>query len=160
MAIGTDSTIWFYGTEDNLSTTATTTALGINTCSDASDLDEWTNDDDAPMASFMLEVDDWSSAPGDEETIDLYCTLVSVNGTNDEPVMGSSSDYIGHYLGSFVVDDSSGAQYLILGPVPLPTYKSSQEYQFYVENRTAVTMGSASNKWRLKVTPVTAGPHG
>ena len=159
MAISTNAAIYFYGTETDLSTTATTTTLATTVTSDASDLDEWTNTDDAPLASFLLEVDDWSAAPGDGETIDLYCTLVSVNSTNDEPVMGSSSDYVGHYLGSFVADDADAAQYLSLGPVRLPCYASQQEYQFYVINNTAVTMGTGDNEWRLKVTPVTAGPH-
>jgi len=159
MTISTNAAVYFFGTADDLSTTATTTTLATTVTSDASDLDEWTNDDDSALVAFLLEVDDWSAAPGDGETIDLYCTLVSVNGANDEPVMGSASDYVGHYLGSFTADDADAAQYLALGPVGLPTLATSQEYQFYVINNTAVTMGTGDNEWRLKVTPVTYGPH-
>lgn len=157
MAIGSNSAVYFFGTADNLSTTATTTTLATDTISAASDLDEWTNDDDSPLVAFLLEVDDWSAAPTAGETVDLYVSLVSVNGTNDEPVVDTS--YNGHYVGSFVVDAADAAQYLVIGPVGLPTLATSQEYQFYVHNNTSVTMGTTNNEWRLKVTPVTLGPH-
>ena len=157
MAIGANSAVYFFGTADNLSTTATTTTLATASYSAASDLDEWTNDDDSPLVSFLLEVDDWSAAPTAGETVDLYVSLVSVNGTSDEPAVDAS--YSGHYLGSFVVDAADAAQYLVLGPTGLPALATSQEYQFYVYNNTSVTMGAGNNEWRLKVTPVTYGPH-
>lgn len=157
MAISADAAVYFFGTADDLSTTATTTTLATDTISAASDLDEWTNDDDSPLVSFLLEVDDWSAAPTAGETVDLYVSLVSVNGTNDEPVV--DANYNGHYVGSFLVDAADAAQYLVLGPTALPVLATSQEYQFYVKNSTSVTMGTVSDEWRLKVTPVTYGPH-
>ena len=157
MAISANDAVWMFGTADDLSTTATTATVLTTAYSVASDLDEWTNDDDAPMAAFLLEVDDWSGAPTAGETIDLYVSLVSVNGANDEPVVDAS--YAGHYLGSFVVDAASAAQYLVLSSTGLPTLATSQEFQFYIYNGTSVTMGSTTEKWRLKVTPMSYGPH-
>ena len=157
MAIGADAAVWFFGTADDLSTTATTATVATTAISTAASLDEWSNDDDSMAVAFLLEVDDWSGAPTAGETIDLYCSLVSVNGANDEPVIDAS--YAGHYIGSFLVDAASAAQYLVLGPTALPVLATSQEYQFYVINNTSVTMGSTTDKWRLKVTPMTYGPH-
>lgn len=157
MPIGSDAAVYFFGTADDLSTTATTTTLATDTLSAASDLDEWTNDDDSLLVSFLLEVDDWSAAPTAGETVDLYVSLVEVSSTNDEPTI--DANYAGHYVGSFLVDAADAAQYLVLGPVSLPVLATSQKYQFFVKNKTSVTMGTASNEWRIKVTPVTAGPH-
>ena len=51
MAIGSDAAVYFFGTADDLSTTATTATLATTAISPASSLDEWTNDDDAPLAA-------------------------------------------------------------------------------------------------------------
>jgi len=157
MAIGSDAAVYFFGTATDLSTTATTALVATTAISAASDLDEWTNSDDAPTAAFLLEVDDWSAAPTAGETIDLFVTLVSVNGSNDEP--GKDASYDGHYVGSFIVDAADAAQYLVIGPTGLPVLATSQEYQFWVVNNTSVGMGTGNNEWRIKVTPTTFGPH-
>ena len=158
MAIGSNAAVYFYGTEVNLSTTATTATVATTAISTAASLDEWANSDDAPLASFVLEVDDWSGAPTAGGTIDLYVRLMDTTGAgNDEPV--HDANYTPHYVGSFVVDAASAAQYLALGPVSLPAYETSQNYAFTIVNNTSVTMGSTTDKWRIKVTPITVGPH-
>ena len=152
MAIGTNAAVYFFGTEVNLSTVATT---AIST---AASLDEWANSDDAPLVSFVLEVDDWSGAPTAGETVDLYVRLMDTTGAgNDEPVHDAS--YVPHYVGSFVVDAADAAQYLAIGPTGLPTYETSQNYAFTIVNNTSVTMGTGDNEWRIKVTPITYAPH-
>ena len=157
MAIGTDSAVYFYGTEVNLSTTATTATVATTAISTAASLDEWANTDDSTLASFLLEVDDWSAAPSAGETIDLHVRLMDVSGTNNEPV--HDANYTPHFVGSFTVDAADVAQYLVIGPTALPHMKSGQNYAFTVVNNTGVTMGTTNNEWRIKVTPVTIGPH-
>jgi hypothetical protein len=42
------------------------------------------------------------------------------------------------------------------GPVDLPMMKTSQEYEFYLQNSCGVTMSAG---WTLKITPMALGPH-
>jgi len=42
------------------------------------------------------------------------------------------------------------------GPVDLPLMKTSQEYEFSLQNSCGVTMTAG---WTLKITPMALGPH-
>ena len=155
MAIGTNSSIWFYGTEDALDD-GTTASISDNAYSTTTDVATWTNDDDAPYASFVLTMQ-YPSGTIDAGGISLFATLLNNNSTTDEPA--TADTWQGHYIGRFATGTGMAATTnyaLELGPVELPNKKSSQEYQFYFKNECNVTI---SANWQLDVTPMAYGPH-
>lgn len=150
MAISTDALVEFYGTQDTLGTTAATVADGA--FSIASDLSTWTNDDDAPMASVTALLD-WSVTPDADSSVSLYCRLLNVVSTNDGEVPDANHTHI--YLGSFPINDVTTNQYISMD-VSLPNGKTSQEYEFYIQNNTGQTI---QGSWDIYITPKTYGPH-
>lgn len=150
MAIAADSFIEFFGTQDTLGTTAGTVA--DDAFSIASDLSTWTNDDDAPFASIVLEWD-YATGPDASSLVNLYCRLLNIDGTNDETI--PTATFALHYLASFMVDAGTVFQWATKDVV-LPNAKTSQEYEFYIENKTGQTI---QGSWDLHVTPKTLGPH-
>lgn len=159
MAIGADSTIDFFGTQDQV-TVASPGSVANGAFSAASDVNDWTNDDDAPFAMFVLVLQDLSGAATAGDTIGLYCKPLNVvNTTGDHQGPNTNVETI--YLGSFVVDAVDPAatdDNYVLGPVRLPNTKSSQEYEFYIKNNlTTVSIDAAD--WELWITPMTYGPH-
>lgn len=155
MAIGTNDAIRKFGTTDALDD-GSTASIADTAYSTTTDVAPWTNDDDAPMASFVLTMQ-FPSGTIDSGGILLFATLLNNNSTTDEPATGAN--WQGHYLGAFatgVTQMSATTDYALeLGPVMLPAGKSSQEYQFYFKNDCNVTI---SANWQLDVTPVTVGP--
>ena len=151
MAIGTDAAIEFFGTQDTLGTTSATVAN--NAFSVAGDLSTWTNDDDAPTASITLLVD-YATAPTANTSINLYARLLNVQSTNDNEIPDANFQHT--YLGSFPINNPSIANQYITIDVLLPNTKTSQEYEFYIENKTAQTIQAS---WDLYITPKTIGPH-
>ena len=159
MAISTDSAIAFFGTQDEV-TVASPGSVANGAFSAASDVSDWTNDDDAPLAMFVLVLQDLSGAATAGDTIDLYCKPLNVvNTTGDH--QGPNSNLKTIYLGSFMVDAVDPAatdDNFVLGPVSLPNTKTSQEYEFYIYNNlTTVSIDAAD--WELWITPMTYGPH-
>jgi hypothetical protein len=159
MAIGTDAAIHFFGTQTEV-TVASPGAVANAAFSAASDVSDWTNSDDAPMAAFVLVLRDLSGAATAGDTIDLYCKPLNiVNTTGDH--QGPNANCKTIYLGSFVIDAVDPAatdDNYLLGPVGLPNTKTSQEYEFYIYNNLT-TVGIDAADWELWVTPVTYGPH-
>ena len=151
MAIGADSSIEFFGTQDQVTATPGTVADGA--FSAAADTNEWTNDDDSPFASFGLLVD-YATAPDVGSVINLYVQINDINGTNDSP--DPDGNFPQYYLGSFAVDNITTDMYLALADIKLPALEASQTYHFFIENRTGQTI---QNTWELWVTPKTYGPH-
>lgn len=149
MAISTDAIIEFFGTQDTVYSTPAAVNDGAFSASPTS----WTNDDDAPRASFVL-MTNYSVAPTANSNINLYARLMNIDGTADAPV--PSSDCRSVYLGSFVVDDVTTAQYHAID-CELPNTATSQVYDFYIENDTGQQIPA---NWTLKVTPKAYGPHG
>lgn len=78
---------------------------------------------------------------------------MNIQSTNDqnEP----EADFLHKFLGSFPVENVTSAQYVAID-VRLPNTKTSQEYDFYIENQTGQTISAG---WDLYVTPKTIGPH-
>ena len=152
MAIGTGSAIHFFGTADVLGTTPATVVNGA--VSLASDLSEWTNDDDAPLASVLLEFEtDTTGTAG--TTVDLYCQLMNVASTNDEEAP-DVTNFLHRYMGSFPHNNPSVAVQYSTIIVALPNTYTSQVYNFYIVNNTGQTI---ANTWDLTITPITYGPH-
>jgi hypothetical protein len=159
MAITTDDTIHKFGTQDTL-TVAVPGAVANGAFSAASDVNDWTNDDDAPLAIFILSLEDLSGAATAGDTIDLYCKPLNIIYTTGDH-QGPNANCLTIYLGSFVVDavDPAGTgDYYVLGPVALPNTKTSQEYEFYIYNNLT-TVGIDAADWELRITPISFGPH-
>lgn len=151
MAISTDALIEFFGTQDTLGTT--TSAVADAAFSDGTnDLTAWTNDDDAPQASIILSVT-YSVAPDANSSVNLYLRPLNIQSTNDQDV--PDANFLHTYAGSFPVNDVTTAQYCLI-EIDLPNTKTSQEYEFYVENQTGQSMPAG---WDIYVTPKTVGPH-
>lgn len=151
MTIGTDALIDFFGTQDDV-TNASNSAVAADAYSVAADIDDWTNDDDAPEAAFVLHYTA-ASAPTAGGYVALYATLKNIDSTNDESVP-TASDQSAHFLGVFKVPNSTSS-YVALRAA-LPNTYTSQVYEFYVLNKTDQSM---TDTWTLKVTPISPGPH-
>ena len=159
MAIGTGDAIVKFGTQDQV-TVASPGAVSNGAFSAASDVNDWTNDDDAPLAMFVLVLQDLSGAATAGDTIDLYCKPLNVvNTTGDH--LGPSTTLKSIYLGSFLVDSGDPAatdENYVLGPVALPNSYTSQVYEFYIFNNLT-TVGIDAADWELWITPISYGPH-
>ena len=150
MAIAADSAIHFFGTQDTLGTSSATVADAA--FSIASDLSTWTNDDDAPMASVTALLD-WAVAPDANSSVNLYLRPLNTISTNDGDVPDANFQHM--YVGSFPVNDVTTNQYVTID-ITLPNYKTSSEFEFYIENSTGQTIQAS---WDIYVTPKTIGPH-
>lgn len=150
MAIGTDSAIEFFGTQDTLGTTSA--AVADDAFSIAGDLSTWTNDDDAPQASVIL-LANFSVAPDANSVINLYLRPLNMQSTNDGDVPDANFQHM--YVGSFPLNDVTTAQYILI-TISLPNTKTSQEWEYYVENKSGQSLPAG---WDIFTTPKTLGPH-
>ncbi len=150
MAIAADSAIEFFGTQDTLGTSSA--AVADDAFSIAGDLSTWVNDDDAPMAAVVL-LANFSVAPDTNSSINLYLRLLDFEGTNDGDVPDANFQHV--YVGSFPLNDVTTAQYIPI-QISLPNVETSQNYEFYVENKSGQSLPAA---WDIFVTPKAIGPH-
>lgn len=150
MAISTDAAIEFFGTQDTLGTSSA--AVADADFSIAGDLSTWTNDDDAPQASVVL-LANFSVAPDASSAINLYLRPLDVQSTNNQEIPDANFQHT--YVGSFPVNDVTTAQYINI-QISLPNNVESQDYEFYVENKTGQSLSAG---WDIFVTPKTIGPH-
>lgn len=150
MAIGTDAAIEFFGTQDTV--TGSTSSVADAAFSVAGDISAWTNDDDAPAASVILSCA-FATAPDAYSTVSLYGRLINIQSTNDQDT--PDANYQHTFLGVFPLNNVTTTQYIAVD-VALPNTKTSQEYEFYIENNGGQTMSAG---WNLYVTPKTIGPH-
>jgi hypothetical protein len=150
MAISTGAAVEFFGTQDTLGTSSA--AVANAAFSIASDLSTWVNDDDAPMASVTL-LANFAVAPTANTSVNLYLRLLDVQSTNDGTVPDANFQHT--YVGSFPLNDSTIAQYITID-IGLPNAKTSQNYEFYVENSSGQSLPAG---WDIYVTPKAIGPH-
>ena len=150
MAISTGAAIEFFGTQDTLGTSSA--AVADAAFSIASDLSTWTNDDDAVIASVTLSCT-FSVAPTANTSLNLYLRLLDVQSTNDNTVPDANFQHV--YVGSFPLNDSTSAQYITID-IGLPNAYTSQQYEFYIENRSGQSLPAG---WDIFVTPKAIGPH-
>jgi hypothetical protein len=78
MAIGADSAVDFFGTQDSLDSSSASVADAA--FSVVGDLIAWVNDDDAPQASVVLEAT-FSVAPDANSSVALFAQLNDVQST-------------------------------------------------------------------------------
>ena len=150
MAIATSALIEVFGTQDTLGTSSA--AVADAAFSIAGDLSTWTNDDDVDRASVIL-LANYSVAPDANSSLNLYLRPLNIQSTNDQDVPDSNFQHT--YVGSFPVNDVTTAQYILI-EISLPNTKTSQEYEFYVENQTGQSLPAG---WDIYVTPKTYAPH-
>jgi len=150
MAIGTGSLVEFFGTQDTLGTSSA--AVANDAFSIAGDLSTWTNDDDAPRASVTI-LANFSVAPTASSVLNLYLRPLDLQSTNDQDVPDANFTHI--YAGSFPLNDVTTAQYIAID-ISLPNAYTSQQYEFYVENKSGQSLPAG---WDIYVTPKTYGPH-
>lgn len=149
MAIGTNDAIDKFGTQDAVTTTGASTADTVFTSAG-----QWTNDDDAPEAAFVLTASWTTSTSIAGKPVHLYTRLHNIQSTNDASAPAADHRHV--YLGSFVVPASStGPHYMPLRTF-LPNHYTSQVHEFYIENDTDQTIDA---NWSLHVTPISVGPH-
>lgn len=156
MAISTDAAILFFGTEDQIDSTAGT--IADNTFSVAGDVDStWSNDDDAPLGAALLKCQFDTTMPT-VGSIGLHARLLDVDGTSDMPIPSANYPHI--YVGTFPIDFGVANDVDFYTMIPLfqmPMYQTSQIIEWYLKNDgTGQTIGAA---WSLWVTPITQGPH-
>lgn len=153
MAIGTNDAVWKFGTEAAADDGSTSSVADGAYSTDPT---TWTNSDDVTDASFTLKFQ-YPSGTITTGGIHLFARLLNNNSTTDEPV--PSANWRGHFLGTFSTGTGMSATTdyaVVLGPVPLPLKKSSQEFEFYFKNSCGVTVSASSV---LKVQPMALGPH-
>jgi len=109
------------------------------------------NDDDAPQASVTI-LADFSVAPTANTAINLYLRPLDVQSTNDGDVPDANFQHM--YVGSFPLNDVTTAQYITI-PISLPGTATSQNYEFYVENKSGQSLPAG---WDIYVTPKTLAP--
>lgn len=154
MAIGTDSAIHFFGTQDTLG--STTSAVTNDSFSDGTnDLIAWTNDDDAPMAAFVLEFTTATTGTAGS-VINLYARLIDIGNAGTEDAEAPDANFQHLFLGSFLHNNPSTAAQTVSFNTQLPNTKTSQIYNYYIENKTGQTISAG---WDVHVTPMTIGPH-
>lgn len=148
MAISTDSLIEFFGTQDTITGSGATVADGAFGAAATT----WTNDDDAPMASIVLDCS-FTTAPTANTSVNLYLRPLNIQSTNDQDVPDANFQHV--YAGSFPLNDVTTQQWCQI-VITLPNNAASQQYNFYIENNGGQTMDS---DWDLHITPKTYGPH-
>jgi len=155
MAIETDSVIDFFGTQTSADD-GSTSAISDGAFSVAADITTFTNADDAPACVMVLRCQ-WATLPTDGTVINIYARKLNIDSTNDSPVPDAAN--LDQFIGSFTADGTVSTAtntFLVTNWLALPNHKTSQEYDFYLENNTGQTISSG---WTLKLTPSTKGPH-
>jgi len=158
MAIGTDANIWFFGTQDEVTSgTPATIANDAFGKADQGASVNWTNDDDAIYASAVLKCQFDSTMPT-VGNIWLIAHCLNVQSTNDPGVPDANFPHI--VVGTFPIDYGVAADtdfYTIIPTFEIPQFDTSQAINWYLKNNgTSQTLGVS---WQLWIAPKTTGPH-
>lgn len=158
MAISTDASIWFFGTQDEVTSgTPATIANDAYGKADQGASVNWTNDDDSTHGSAVLKCQFDTTMPT-VGRIGLYAHLLNVQSTNDA---GAPDANFPHYfVGSFPIDYAIAADtdfYTVIPLFELPQAGAAQAIDWYLKNdNTSQTLGVS---WQLWITPKSFGPH-
>lgn len=155
MAITTDALIDFFGQQDPLDTTTSTVADGAFSAG-TGDILAWTNDDDAALVVFVLVAQYASGTLNTRPYFVMHARLIDVEGTNDTAI--PDANHSPHPLCRFHLnpDLATATNDVMVAEAYLPNVKTSQVYNFYLENQTGVTISAS---WAIDATPKTVGPH-
>lgn len=149
MAIAENSSIDFFGTQNNVDSSSSSVTDG--SFSVTADITSWTNDDDARRASATLTGTFASTADANSAVL-LFARLMNTDGTNDNRT--PSANHLHTLLGAFPIDATTTQTCTI--DIPLPNAYTSQAYEFYIQNKAGQTLNSG---WTLDITPKADGPH-
>lgn len=152
MAIAENAAIHFFGSASALGTTPATVADGAMSLT--GDLSEWTNTDDAPMASLVLEFDPADTGVANT-TVDLYLQQLELVSTSDAEVP-DVVNFLHTHVGTFFYNNPGTAVQYAQVTIALPNNKSQAVYNFYIMNNTGQII---ADTWDLTITPITVGPH-
>lgn len=136
VAVGTAKTLEASG--------ASITAAAVVQANDASyslsaDAANW------PDAEFVLTCA-FGTPPTEGRSINLLARLLDIDGTNDASVPEATRP--GHYVGSFIVDNTASTQYLHLQGIV--AYDLPLLADYYLHNGTDQTLSAG---WKLVVRP-------
>ena len=158
MTISTNAGIWFFGTQDEVTSgTPATIASGGYGKADQGSSVNWTNDDDAPYASATLKCQFDTTMPTVGNIL-LYARLLNVQSTNDNEVPDANFPHV--LCGAFPIDFGVANDtdfYTTIPHFEIPQAGASQAIDWYLMNNgTSQTIGVS---WQLWITPKTIGPH-
>lgn len=158
MAISTDAGIWFFGTQDEVTSgTPATVADGAFGLADQGASVNWTNDDDAPYGAAVLKCQFDTTMPT-AGSIGLYARLHNVQSTNDVNAPDSNFNHV--FVGVFPIDFGVANDtdfYTVIPTFAMPMIASAQRIDWYIKNvNTGQTIGVS---WQLWITPKSLGPH-
>jgi hypothetical protein len=120
--------------------------------SDATQVDNALN---YPRALAVLNLSaGFASAPTAGGTVDLYMVRDDVDGTSDEtPVPAASDiDYLAQYVGSFVMDNQTGA---VVKEIVI-SLEGVIKARYFVKNNASTAISAGTN--RVKIKPFTLAP--
>lgn len=158
MAIGTDSAIIFFGTQDEVTSgTPATISDGAYGLSDQGATVNWTNADDAPLGAAVLKLQFDTTAPT-VGTVSLYARLFNLQSTNNAGAPDANYETL--FVGSFPLDYGVAADvdyFTYIETFSMPAIETAQRIDWYLKNEgTGQTIGVS---WQLWITPKTEGPH-
>ena len=159
MAIGTDSAIWTFGTQDEV-TSGTPGSVADNEMekADQGNTVNWTNDDNAPWGAAVLKYN-FATAPT-KGSIVLVAHCLSVQSTNDieAPDTTTSRNFDAEAVGVFPLNfGDAGDVYTGISNFEIPAYEDAQAIDWYIWNRN--TGQSIDASWELYITPKALVPH-
>jgi len=156
MAFATDDLIDKFGTL-SADLGNTTSAVTDNDMSDGTnDLDAFTNTEDASWCLCIL-IGQWATLPTDQTAFHVHARRMSVQSTNDAPLPLEGVN-LGEFIGSIPVDGNVAVTtdtLMVSKWLRLPNSKSSQIYNFYLENQSGQTLSAG---WEFYVSTVGMGP--
>lgn len=139
MTISTGAALLEYGSQTTvISDTSAIADGGFN----AGTVTALVQTDYAPLGDAVLNVT-MAVAPAAQAAIHLYRRDMNIDGTNDAPQPDQNFKSI--YVGSFLLDLVTSAQYISLPDIPLTI-----DQEFYIENDSGQTTTGTTT---LKITP-------
>ncbi len=156
MTIGENAAVWFPGTQDDLASSSALVGAALGSFSIATDLAEWTNDDDATHVAITVEVT-MAVTAANNSGVNIYFQLLDVVATSedDSPPTGV---YTKTFMGFFPISPglTTSIQRSTIGPIALPFYQTSSKFAVWLENDTDEEIDAG---WTVFVTPMSLGPH-
>lgn len=153
MAISTNDLIPKFGTTDTIDD-GSTSSIANAAFSVAADISAWTNDEDAPYARFILKCQWGTVTSVANKSIIVHARPINIDSTND-PVAPSASRVVPIAVFTVYAAATTTDYYYESSLAELSVLKTSQEFEFYLENLTGQTI---SANWVLKIVPVAFGP--
>lgn len=131
----------------------TTSSIDYGAFSVSGDVSSWTNSENAARAAFVLACS-FGVAPVAGGAVNLYARHVNLESANNGQT--PSSNNRSHWLGAFVLDAVTTAQYCVC-VADLPNAQDAQQYEFYLENLAGNARTVAAD-WVLKINAKACAP--